>query len=127
MKHGKGILYNKNNSIIYEGDFENDKYNGFGKSFEENGSYYIGQWKDGFKHGLGKLYNKKNNIIYEGYFKNGMRNGIGKYFENKEKHYVGQRSNDQKDEVGILINEKDKIQAQPFINFSNNSIKYISR
>jgi len=29
-----------------------NKYNGFGKSNEKNGSYYIGQWKDGLKHGL---------------------------------------------------------------------------
>ena len=41
--HRKGTLYNKNNSIIYEVDFENDKYNGFGKLIEENDSYYIGQ------------------------------------------------------------------------------------
>ena len=28
LRHGKGIVYDKNGNIIYEGDFVNDKYEG---------------------------------------------------------------------------------------------------
>ena len=28
LRHGKGIVYDKNDKIIYEGDFVNDKYEG---------------------------------------------------------------------------------------------------
>ena len=36
LSHGKGILYDKDGSIIYEDDFDNDKYEGEGKLFYEN-------------------------------------------------------------------------------------------
>ena len=31
MKHGKGKLFDKNGNIEYEGDFVNDKVEGYGK------------------------------------------------------------------------------------------------
>ena len=51
MRYGKGILYNKNNSIQYEGDFVKGKREGNGKIFYENGDYYIGQFFNNRKHG----------------------------------------------------------------------------
>jgi len=47
LKCGKGIEYDKNENIIYNGEFVNDKYEGQGKYIYENGEYYIGQFKNG--------------------------------------------------------------------------------
>jgi hypothetical protein len=43
---------------IQEGQFLNDKLNGFGREFFYNGEYYIGEYKDSIYHGEGKyVYN----------------------------------------------------------------------
>ena len=49
LQHGKGILYYKNGSIKYEGDFVKDKYEGNGKKIYKNGNYYIREWLNGYK------------------------------------------------------------------------------
>ena len=36
LRHGKGILYNENGIIKYEGDFVNGKYKGFYQLTTEN-------------------------------------------------------------------------------------------
>ena len=43
LKNGRGKEYYKNGKIKYEGDFINDKYEGYGKYIWENGEYYIGK------------------------------------------------------------------------------------
>ena len=66
LANGKGIQYNKNGNIIYEGDFVNGKAEGKGKWIYENGSYYIGQFKNNLTNGKGIQYDKNGKIIYEG-------------------------------------------------------------
>ena len=39
------------NHIIYEGQFKDDVYNGFGRFIYSNGNYYIGNWLDGKRSG----------------------------------------------------------------------------
>lgn len=53
------------NHIIYEGQFRDDVYNGFGRFIYSNGNYYIGSWLDGKRSGQGKLVDKSGRI-YEG-------------------------------------------------------------
>jgi len=53
------------NHIIYEGQFRDDIYNGFGRFIYSNGNYYIGNWLDGKRSGFGKLVDKSGRI-YEG-------------------------------------------------------------
>ena len=53
------------NHIIYEGQFKDDIYNGFGRFIYSNGNYYIGNWLDGKRSGYGKLVDKTGRI-YEG-------------------------------------------------------------
>ena len=53
------------NHIIYEGQFKDDVYNGFGRFIYSNGNYYIGNWLDGKRSGQGKLVDKSGRI-YEG-------------------------------------------------------------
>ena len=48
----------------------NDKYRGKGIYYCNNGDYYIGEFKAGFKHGEGILYSKDGDIIIKGKFIN---------------------------------------------------------
>ena len=67
VKSGKCIEINKNgfgkeydiesNKLIYEGNFKNNKWNGYGKE-----------------------YNKKSKVIFRGEYLNGERNGKGKEY-----------------------------------------------
>ena len=58
LKHGKGNLISKKDSIIY-----------------------TGQFKNGVKHGKG--IQKIGEIVYEGSFENGVFHGLGNLLENK--------------------------------------------
>ena len=53
------------NHIIYEGQFKDDIYHGYGRFIYSNGNYYIGQWVDGKRSGYGKLIDKQGRV-YEG-------------------------------------------------------------
>ena len=68
--NGKGIKYDKNGNIIYEGDFINGRREGNGKMFDEIGNYYIGQFKDNLRNGKGKVFLPNGIMIYNGIFIN---------------------------------------------------------
>ena len=53
---------------MFEGDYINDKTEGNGKDYYEDGEYYIGQFKNGYSHGKGIYYYANGNIKYEGNF-----------------------------------------------------------
>ena len=89
-RHGKGIIYYKNGTIKYEGDFVNDKLEGMGKYIYENGEYYIGQFVKGLRHGKGIEYYKNNTIKYEGDYVKGKREGYGKYIYESGNYYIGE-------------------------------------
>ena len=64
------IINRYNNKIIYfkdkyEGEFVNGKFEGKGKYiYEDNGEYYIGEWKNNLQHGRGIMYYKNGDIKY---------------------------------------------------------------
>lgn len=57
------------NHIIYEGQFQDDIYNGYGRFIYGNGNYYLGYWLDGKRNGYGKLVDT-NGRVYEGTWQN---------------------------------------------------------
>ena len=59
------------------GEYINGKREGYGKKYEPNGDYYIGQWKKGLMHGKGTIYNKYGDIEYKGIFVNDIYKGKG--------------------------------------------------
>lgn len=73
---GQGILYRPNNQIKYKGDFLNDKREGKGEYFFEDGSVYKGDWKDGKREGKG-VYLFKTGARYEGEWKDNSCDGEG--------------------------------------------------
>ena len=54
--NGKGIEYNKNGKIKFEGDLKYGKREGIGKINYENGLCYIGQFKNDKENGKGDYY-----------------------------------------------------------------------
>ena len=57
--NGKGILYYENGSILYDGYFIQDNFEGKGTYYYEDSKYYIEKWKnekDQIIHAKGKLY-----------------------------------------------------------------------
>ena len=57
--NGKGTIYYKNGTIMYEGDFINGKAEGNGKLIYKDGNYFIGQFKNDIPNGKGVIYDKK--------------------------------------------------------------------
>ena len=39
---------------IYEGQYIDDEWTGFGRRIIANGDYFIGQWKEGMRNGWGR-------------------------------------------------------------------------
>ena len=70
LKHGKGNLSSKDNKFNYEGDWEMDKFQGFG-TWIDHGEKYNGYFKEGKFHGKGNLF-KKEGDIYDGEFEEGF-------------------------------------------------------
>ena len=62
--NGKGKVYNKNNVLIYEGDFINGIKEGIGNMNLGDDKYYYGYFKNGKFNGKGILYKKLNETVY---------------------------------------------------------------
>lgn len=52
--------------IRFEGEWRNDRKNGFGTMIFTNGDSYEGEWREGQKSGRG-IYRFANGDMYEGY------------------------------------------------------------
>jgi len=88
-KSGKGTCYDASGTLIYYGDFKNDKPTGtypttdsytsykFQTINYSNGVKYIGETKDGKKHGYGVLVWEDDGEIWIGHWKDDVRAGEG--------------------------------------------------
>ena len=111
-KHGKGKEVDKNDNIIYEGNFAVDKYEGKGKKIYESGNYTIGEFKDGLRNGKGIHYYKNGDIKYEGDFVNDTFEGEGKYIYEDKSYYIGEWKNGAKHGKGIYYYKNGDIQYE---------------
>ena len=67
--HGNGSL-SINGELVYEGQWSNDRKNGYGISYENGKIEYKGQWANDQYHGVGILYYDSNSWI-KALFENG--------------------------------------------------------
>ena len=74
--HGKGILYENNGNIKYDGDYSYGKMNGTGKFKIGDNLYYIGEFSNNFFHGNGMLIDNDGEILYEGKYNYGIQEEI---------------------------------------------------
>ena len=61
-----------------------------GKLYNENGSYYIGHFKNGMKNGKGIYYYPNGDIMYEGDYIDDEPEGNGKLVMENGNYYIGQ-------------------------------------
>ena len=102
-KHGYGIIRSEN-SIVYKGEFSENKLNGFGNFLYLDGTLYEGQFVNNNFEGIG-IYTFNNGDIYEGMFKNGVREGQGTYtYQGSEGaiKYEGSWVNNMKNGIGKM-------------------------
>ena len=96
----RGILCDEKGNI-YEGDFLNGKYDGYGHYKMSNGDIYIGEFKDGLFDGKGQLTDKDGNV-FDGNFVKGKKDGFGLIINNKGEKIEGKYKN------GIFLKINDK-------------------
>jgi len=87
----KGILCDEKGNI-YEGDFLNGKFEGYGHYKMSNGDNYIGEFKDGLFEGKGLLTDIKGNV-FDGNFTKGKKDGFGVIITNKGEKIEGKYKN----------------------------------
>lgn len=76
-------------SLIQEGQWENGKLHGYGRSIDFRGNLYLGQYKNGLKEGNG-VYMWVSGNIYEGCWKNDKQFGKGAfYYADSKESFVG--------------------------------------
>lgn len=95
-----GLLYPDNS--IYKGTI-NSKWQkeGFGKLYLNDGSIYIGLFKDDKIEGRGRMMNVEG-FVYEGDFHNSQANGYGKLVNLDGTVYQGSWENDKQSGLGVI-------------------------
>ena len=85
----------------YFGELRNEKREGIGRMYYNNGDKYEGEWKDDKIEGKG-IYIFKDYNRYEGDFKASKREGRGIFFYTNGNKYEGEWKNDNREGRGIM-------------------------
>lgn len=111
---GEGILFDDNDNVVYEGSFKNNKYNGYGKYYENEILKYEGNFYNNMFHGDGKYYYEKG-IVYKGTFLNNIKTNIGQLLNKNNKIFLsGYWKNDKYIGISDYLNNYD-IHCDDFI------------
>ena len=100
QKHGKGELFTK--EYHYKGDFNNNKFEGYGKIELYNEGEYEGTFKDGLFDGKGML-RWKDGTFYKGELSKGKQDGYGEETSSNGNVYKGYFSKGNKNGEGKFI------------------------
>ena len=118
LKQQNGYVVKMDENNKYEGNYENNKKNGYGvmiynyKNIGKEDKIYKGEWKDNQKHGYGIEIKPilSYYTFYKGEWCNNTYNGYGKYLGNFEGEgvcsYEGEWKNGKRDGQGVFITAK---------------------
>lgn len=72
-------------NLIYEGQYKNNRWEGYGRRIFVEGYYYVGMFSDGRPCGYGTEYRPDNSVIFQGKWKDGVPEGMpfNKYHNTK--------------------------------------------
>ena len=73
--HGKGMLFDQEGELLYEGEFADHTKHGSGIMYLKGQRIYQGEFVKNKKQGAGILYKKDGNVHYEGRFHNDQMEG----------------------------------------------------
>ena len=102
-REGFGTCFEKERKV-FEGNYKQNIRDGLGKTFhlETANVEYDGEWKFNVKHSQGKLYKSDGTLEYDGQWENNKRSGKGKlYVKNGELQYEGGWYNDKMHGDGV--------------------------
>ena len=99
--HGYNLIEMRQNNSKFEGQFEKNKFNGYGIEQFSDGSTYFGQYKNNEKCGIG-TYKWGSGYQFQGEWKNGRPNGLGIFFDNKNRCYEGEWKNGMMNGIGLF-------------------------
>uniref|UniRef100_A0A7N0UWV0 Uncharacterized protein n=1 Tax=Kalanchoe fedtschenkoi TaxID=63787 RepID=A0A7N0UWV0_KALFE len=85
---GSGVYY-YSMSGRYEGDWIDEKYDGYGVETWARGSRYRGQYRQGLRHGIG-VYRFYSGDVYAGEWSSGQSHGCGAYTCEDGSKYIGE-------------------------------------
>ena len=86
-QYRKGKVFDKNNNLLYDGDYKKGVKEGIGTYYYPTGERYEGNFINGLKDGKGIFYWKDGNK-WEGNFKNDEMNGEGIFYDKDESYTV---------------------------------------
>ena len=114
-KSGNGII-ELNTGDVYEGEFKNNKINGYGHYIWKNNNHeYIGNFVNGRFHGEG-YYKWGENQYFKGTYINGIKEGNGEIGFSNGKKLIINFIHDKPCGKGILIDENNNITEAEFEN-----------
>ena len=102
---GKSV---NNDGNIYIGEFKEGLANGYGKYTTKSGNKYEGQWVDNKLDGFGSIISDNKEQIYNGEMKKGMFNGIGEFYNKNGIVYKGEYKEGKMNGTGKLIYKNKK-------------------
>ena len=117
---GIGIEKSVEGGYVYEGDFVNNKKEGYGTMKWKDGYIYQGEFKNNQMNGYGIIQYPGNNY-YQGEVKNGRMEGFGEFFWKNDKKYIGHYKNDQRAGFGILIVKNNQFNKLVHLNENENN------
>lgn len=80
---GRGRTVSPDGLTSYDGEYQNDKRNGFGVCYYKNGSInYVGNWSDNIRSGSGVGYRLSDGTMHAGRWNNNTPDGYGARFDN---------------------------------------------
>lgn len=80
---GRGRTVSPDGLTSYDGEYQNDKRNGFGVCYYKDGSInYVGNWSDNIRSGSGVGYRLSDGTMHAGRWNNNTPDGYGARFDN---------------------------------------------
>ena len=109
---GIGIENSVEGGYSYEGEFKNNKKEGYGTIIWKDGCKYKGEFKNNQMDGLGMIEFPGKNY-YQGEVKSGKMEGFGQFYWSDKRKYFGHYKNDKRNGFGIYVSKTNE-----FINSS---------
>lgn len=96
------------NGSLFNGSWENGKFSGYGKFYDDNGNYYLGTFVDGHMEGTGEFY-MADGSHYIGNLKNDKMNGFGALYSSNGSFFKGYFTDGEYDGIGTFYSAETNI------------------
>lgn len=117
-RSGKGRTVTPDGNTSYEGEYKDDKRDGFGVCYYNEGNInYVGNWTDGSRNGCGVGYRLSDGTMHIGKWENNTPTGIGARFDRLGNFIdISTYSEGQKNGKSIAFDESGNIIFRKFKN-----------